>query len=694
MPFFHATKYEKKYRLESFREQMIQKIQLANKCSREYAVRMYDYNQQLVSYTGFKVTSGLLYTFGAHKFIQSISKDIPLMSKSWVRWPILGAGFWLGSVLYDKLVFYYLNPENGDTAHLWDLDYMYQYNVKFDSVDTDIPLTPYDRMKKDMVKGLESLNVDGEKVYKRLSKDRNDFYYLFGKVRNLENIVNVDPEEIKKCKSPIELQMKIDSVKPTLSTKGDINKHVESIHDTYEAYKYHIENSRNFRSIKDKFLGLPFMLKRHQQFPVPVRGTWQFDVYEHIFGEAYDKAQGLPENEEKINKFNYHLFLHPSVIAKFDTNTEEFDMYLRQLNFESKTAKETRAKNREYFCKSILPILNLVDDKETGFDFANYVVNKQKSDDYKGYLHEQYSGQKEEELFREMEEAKLVDKNKPFVERVSFSTIDKSKIGIRSKELEDLLTNPTAIKKMRRALEYKYPFYEPVKEVDRVKMVNNINNYYHTLIDREIDPSSPDFKVEDLHALQYDRGEGGDNPEEEALMSHHVNFPVIPGLDTNNNPYGITDKSTMMYTPVLDFNDYAPDTKAYQNFISPRNKRFEMRNLMNTIITDRFLYRNFNSPEFGDRVGYVLPYVDYKNEELKQRVLLRSNFHRFIEENVNPRDSDKEKLEFLETKSMEDSYAMSDDVTEDELDQALFESTYNKPYWESDEYRGLKILKS
>jgi hypothetical protein len=292
----------------------------------------------------------------------------------------------------------------------------------------------------------------------------------------LENIVYVDPEEIKKCKSPIELQMKIDSVKPTLSTKGDINKHVESIHDTYEAYKYHIENSRNFRSIKDKFLGLPFMLKRHQQFPVPVRGTWQFDVYEHIFGEAYDKAQGLPENEEKINKFNYHLFLHPSVIAKFDTNTEEFDMYLRQLNFESKTAKETRAKSREYFCTSILPILNLVDDKETGFDFANYVVNKQKSDDYKGYLHEQYSGQKEEELFREMEEAKLVDKNKPFVERVSFSTIDKSKIGIRSKELEDLLTNPTAIKKMRRALEYKYPFYEPVKEVDRVKMVNNINN--------------------------------------------------------------------------------------------------------------------------------------------------------------------------------------------------------------------------
>jgi len=73
---------------------------------------------------------------------------------------------------------------------------------------------------------------------------------------------------------------------------------------------------------------------------------------------------------------------------------------------------------------------------------------------------------------------------------------------------------------------------------------------------------------------------------------------------------------------------------------------------------------------------------------LKSRVLFRSNYHRFVD-NIEVRDSDKEKLEFLEYKTMEDTYAISDDVTEDELDQALFESTYNKPYWESDEFRGL-----
>ena len=273
MPFLHVSKYEKKYRLESFREQMIQRIQMENKCSREYAVRYYDYTQQVISHNGLKITSGLLYMFGAHKFIQATKKDIPLMSKSFVKLPILATGFYFGKVMYEKLVYHYLNPDNANTSHIWDLDYKYQYNVKFDDVNTDVPLTPYDRMKKDMANNLDTLNVEGDKVYKRLSKDRNDFYYMFGKVRNLENIIYLDVEDVQKTKNSIELQMKIDSVKPTLQATGDINKHIESIHENAEEYKYFIENSRNFRSIKDKFLGLPFMLKRHQQFPTPSRGT-------------------------------------------------------------------------------------------------------------------------------------------------------------------------------------------------------------------------------------------------------------------------------------------------------------------------------------------------------------------------------------------------------------------------------------
>ena len=684
---FFSSKYEKKHRLESTRELAIQSVQSNYKCSREYAVRYYDYTKHMLANETIKLASAGLYTFGAYKLLQAVSKDIPLVQKTWVKFPVLAAGFWLGRVMYDKLVSHYLNFEDMDVAHLWERDLAAKYGLKDVQEEPEIPLTPFERMKKDLIHDMDSLNLEGEKQFKRISKDKNDFYYMFGKIRNLENIIYLDEKEFEDIDNPIKLQMKIDSVKPTLKVKGDINKHIEDLQEKAEAYKYQTENSRNFRSIKDKFLGLPFMLKRHQQYPTPVRGTWQFDLFEQIFGLPYDLGLGDYETQEKINKFNYHLFLHPSVIEKYDTNSEEFDMYLRKLNVESATLNENRAKCREYFCKSILPILNLAEDKETGVDFANYVINKSKSNPYNDYLYEQYSGQKEEKLFREAEESKYIDKNQPFVQTVAYNNVDKERIGIRAKELEELLSNPTKTKNMRRALEARFPYYEPTKIVDHLKFDANIKNYYNTIIDREIDTTSPDFKIEDLNALQNDRGEGGDNPEEEALMMFHINRPGADGIDNNNNPYFIDGKNYFAYNSSLDWNDYAKEDPHELSFIAPKKQRFELRGQMNFTMLHSLYYRNFNSLEFADRVGYVVPYLDYKNEELKQRVLFRSNYHRFLN-NLKLRDSDKEKLEFLENKSMDDSYAISDDVTEEELDQALFESTYSKPIFETDEYRG------
>ena len=448
MPSLFVSKYEKNYRLESFREKMIQKIQAEHKCSREYAVRCYDYSKNYVSHESLKITSGLLFTYGAYKLNEFLASTAPIFKKSYMKFPVLVGGFLLGRTLYDKLSYYYLNPYNVDVTTNWEKDLASYYGVKYDDMaQKEINLTPFERMKNAFVNDLDSLNVEGEKTFKRLSKDKNDFYYLFGKIRNLENIIYLNPTEIEKINNPVELQMKIDQVKPELRSTGSMDKHVDSIHKSAEDYKYLIENSRNFRSIKDKFLGLPFMLKRHQQFPTPSSGTWQFDVYEQIFGERYDVGSGKAETEEKVNKYNYHLFLHPSVIAKYDTNSEEFDMFLRKLNVESNTVKELREKRREFFCQAILPVLNLTDSKEVGFDFANYVINKSKSDDYNTFLYDQYSGQKEEALFREAEEAKYQNKNEPHVQRVGYSTINKDRIGLRASEMNEILSNPTKFKK-------------------------------------------------------------------------------------------------------------------------------------------------------------------------------------------------------------------------------------------------------
>jgi hypothetical protein len=435
------------------------------------------------------------------------------------------------------------------------------------------------------------------------------------------------------------------------------------------------------------------MIKRHQQYPTPSKGTWQFDVYEKIFHEPYDKNISSVDNVEKINKFNYHLFLHPSVIAKFDTNSEDFDMYLRKLNINSPTPNEIRNKTREYFCKKILPVLNLTDDANVGTDFANFVVNKNKNNTYGDYLYENYSNQTEEELFRIAEENKFISKNDPFVQRVSYSNIKKERIGIRANELTELLNNPTKFKKMRRALEHKYPYYEPVKQIDQLKYYANQINFYNTIIDREVDTTSADFKMEDLYALQHDRGEGADNTEEEAIGAWHLNKPgEIPGVNHNTYPYGQTGMNLLYYNPNLDYNDYANSENDFPiNVVSPKKQRYQMFANLGRQMLHHLYYRDFNSWEFADKRGYVVPPIDYKNEELKSRVLFRSNYHRFVD-NIEVRDSDKEKLEFLEDKTMDDSYAVSDDITEEQLDQALFEASYNKPYYESDEFRSKFIF--
>lgn len=54
---------------------------------------------------------------------------------------------------------------------------------------------------------LNKINVEGDKVFRRLSKDRDDIFYSFGKIKNLENIVYLSDEELRAIKNPIELQL-------------------------------------------------------------------------------------------------------------------------------------------------------------------------------------------------------------------------------------------------------------------------------------------------------------------------------------------------------------------------------------------------------------------------------------------------------------------------------------------------------
>ena len=256
--------------------------------------------------------------------LNNFTSAFPVLNKSWMYFPLLASSFATGYYLYDKLKAHYLNPYfDYDILHHWHIDYEEKYHIKNDNIQNwqnDLELTEVERMKRKWDENMNNPGLDGKKVYKRISKDRNDFFYMFSKIRNLENIVYLSKEDLEGIESPIELQIKIDSVTPKLALSQTKNEDIVKFHEWIKNYKMDIENSDHFRSIKDKLLGMPFLMYRMRQHPEPYVGTWQYELFEKLFGFEYELGKNLHESEEKINKFNYSKHLHPSLIQKFDVN--------------------------------------------------------------------------------------------------------------------------------------------------------------------------------------------------------------------------------------------------------------------------------------------------------------------------------------------------------------------------------------
>ena len=400
-----------------------------------------------------KLLAGTVFSLAGKYTLNSIGRSVQLLNKNFIYYPLIGASFYTGYYLYDKLRGYYLEIDHfsyfkENNLHHWSSDLKDKYNTKkvvyADTYHEDFLKTPFELEKENFEKQLNHVGLDGKKVFRRQSKDRNDENFLYGKMRNLENIVFLNDEDITKhVSNPVDLQLKLDSIIPTQFNPSNLNELFQEYHQLLDIFKFKVENLPKFRSEKDKILGLPFFAHRHRQYPVPEPGTWQYDLFEEIYGLPYFYMKDTYETQEKINKFKYHLHLHPSIIEKFDTNSDEFDQYIRTLNLQSKTEKERMTKYREEFCRNFMPLLNTLHNASLGRQVAHYILNKRRENQYEDYLHNNYSNQKEEELFRMAEEARFLDKNKTLVHTIQYSTINTGRIGIKTEELNEILNNPT-----------------------------------------------------------------------------------------------------------------------------------------------------------------------------------------------------------------------------------------------------------
>lgn len=218
--------------------------------------------------------------------------------------PLFLAGAFTGVRLWDKLVGYYLNYIDYDVSH----DFKINFESRYKLYEEEQKNTESDFSIKQLKSSAINLTKQG--------KNSNDASVI-SQIRNLENIIYVDPEELKKCRSTLELQVLIDSAVPKKEAATP-NKKISEMHKEISKYKLHVENQKIFESEKERLLGLPFQLIRHQQYPVPMIGTWQYDLFEEIFGHPFSYGIDEVEIEEKIHKFNYEKFLHPSLIKKFN----------------------------------------------------------------------------------------------------------------------------------------------------------------------------------------------------------------------------------------------------------------------------------------------------------------------------------------------------------------------------------------
>lgn len=585
--------------------------------------------------------------------------------------PIFACSAYAGSRLWEKLYGQYLNYVDHDVAHDFKINYEARFKLYEKSTQKDTSFT---------LKNIRS----SSQAYVQQGKNL-DQASLISQIRNLENIVYVDEEDLNKVTSVLELQLLIDSVTPkpcTLTPDQKVKKFQKNLY----SYKLAIENGKYMESEKERLLGLPFMIKRHQQYPEPGVGTWQYNLFEELFGVPYSQGKNEIENEEKIHKYNYKQFLHPSIIEKFndDPDHPDFEMYIKMKNIETQTRLEFLKEQRKKFCIHILPELNLLRDEKLGREFAYYYLNNEDhTNALVQHFDKNYSNKDEEKLFRLAEESRLLNKNYSVVAEIQSSTIKDEYKGIRSKELREILNNPKKKAEVSKALKTKFKYYSPKSKYEILRSERNRAGLIDTAIEEGVDlndPSQNSYK--ELYEKTY---ANPDNTElEDAALSKKNGL----NEESNSFPLGHPGARFFRYDDKVSFEDYQQDIPEY-GFASFKNMRYEYRTQEEQEKFRKEHTRKFGHPSFAEQEGFLVAHLERGNDEAEEKIFKRKPIESFEERKMLYSNEMTEISDFVDYKLSQDLSKQQEEVSEDDIDQAVFDAQHQKSLEETDEFKKL-----
>jgi hypothetical protein len=231
---------------------------------------------------------------------------------------------------------------------------------------------------------------------------------------------------------------------------------------------------------------------------------------------------------------------------------------------------------------------------------------------------------------------------------------------------------------MEEAMHYSYPSYNVQNTMDRLKDARERTSFNKTLEALGVDlKKEQDLSVDKLISLQY---EIVPQEEDEVLNSFNTQYPI--GTATTNFPHRKVPINMFYYNPLVDLSDYKSEFPT-AGIVSPKKHRLEMWSKNIDDVNMDYFIRNYPNPRNTANNIVIVPAIDKTNEDLAEKVRIRSNRERYLQR-IETTSTEQKIVEFLETQTDEDV----SHVTDDEMDQALFEAQYTKPPKDSKPYKG------
>lgn len=325
------------------------------------------------------------------------------------------------------------------------------------------------------------------KQVRRYGKDKDDIFWLFGKIHGLENIAFLSDEELERTEgNPILLQDAVNNAKPSGPIAISFDGLVAGTMKAADRYKQEVNKLSLYPSDRAKLLALPFFCSRRRQGPAPQKGQWQYNLFTEIAGNTWGHFDDLLVDPE--NKPLNGDFLPEGFREKINTESNEFKRALKMHNLLNPTQYERHKELQESF-RGFMEMTSQLNEEE-GRAFYHLLKNKHSDN----YLEDLHGGRIEAKLAKIAETESYLKRNSLKLRNTKLDYIRKDRVPLEKTRVKDLFKHHGEFKK-KFASEIGVYDAEP-QNIDFDKKV--ISYFYNTA-------AGPMLKLRDEIGLKRDR---------------------------------------------------------------------------------------------------------------------------------------------------------------------------------------------